>query len=255
MRTKTAILNASALALAASSALAGHTAYTNFGAFASNPGTIAQASAVTLANAPMIEPFVSNTASMRVVLDDAASVDTIRVLTPTLFVQNTSPMTPRIGLGADPASDFDPRPSPSAAADISGLAPLRVSIYASAADVESRNAFTSFDYSAAMVQSSVWDTNAGFLALTFDLGSSLDLEAGDWFIEVAQIDPDAAQFFLALGDGEGLHRFDTSTNALVGSDFQFALEIGSSVLIPIPAAGSLGIAGLIALGARARRRA
>ncbi len=254
MRTQTVILNAGALALVASAAIAGPTAYTNFGAFAGSPGTIAQASAVTLANAPMIEPFASNTASMRIVLGEAASIDTIRVLTPTLFVQAAPPMTPRIGIDADPSSDLDPRRLPSAAADISGLAPLRVSIYASAADVESRNAFTSFDYTSDMVQTSVWDANAGFLALSFDLGSSLDLDAGDWFIEVAQIDPASAQFFLALADGEGLHRFDTNTHDLVGSDFQFALEVGSSVLIPIPTAGSLGIAGLIALGARARRR-
>jgi hypothetical protein len=254
MRTSTVILNAGAIALTASSALAGQAAFSNFGNFTSNAGNIAQSSAVTLANAPMIVPFFSNTASMRVVLGQAAAVDTVRVLTPTLFVQNQSPMTTRNGLATDPTGDLDPRDVPSSAADMSGLAPLRVSFYASAADVESRTAFSSIDFSAGSFTADTWGENNSFLELTFGLGQSLDLTAGEWFVEVAQVDPASAQFFLALGDGIGLHRFNTTTHALEGSNFEFALEIGSTVIIPIPAAGSLGITGLIALGARVRRR-
>jgi hypothetical protein len=256
MRTQTAILHAGIIALACSHALAGQAAYSNFGNFVSNAGNIGQSSAVTLANAPMIVPFVSNTASMRVVFDEAASVNTIRVLSPMQFIQTSGNTgSPTAGLPTDGPSNFDPRtPQGNRQADISGLAPLRVSIYASAADVESRTAYASTDFSAGSFASNLWGDNASFLELTFDLGSSLDLAAGDWFVEVAQVDPASAQFFLALGEGDSLHRFNTTTLDLEGSNFEFALEIGSTVLIPIPAAGSLGIAGLIALGARARRR-
>lgn len=256
MRTpQNIIVLTSLLGACAAGALGGPIVFTNFDDFVANPGFSAQASAVTASNDAIVVPFESNTASMQVMLSDAQTVRTIRVLAPTLFVQSASPMTPRAGYNADPAGHLDPRDTPSPASDAASLAPLRVSIYASAADVESRNAFASVDFNAGEYAHALWSENSAFYEIGFDLGATLDLGAGDWFFEVAQIDPAATQFFLALGDGNGMHRFDTNSGSLVGSNFDFALEIGAGVVIPLPTGGAMGLVGMTILAIARRRRA
>lgn len=255
MRTGRDIFLTSLLAACAGSAFGGSIVFSNFAGFVTNPGSIAQASAVTASNDAIVVPFQSNTASMQVTLAEAQSVRTVRVLAPTLFVQNASPMMPRVGYNADPAGDLDPRDIPTPASDAGSLAPLRVSIYASAADVESRNAFASADFGAGEYTHSLWSDNGAFYEVGFDLGATFDLGAGDWFFEVAQIDPDPTQFFLALGEGSGMHRFDVNSGALVGSNFDFALEIGAGVVIPLPTGGAMGLVGMTVLAIARRRRA
>ncbi|MGP1308638.1 MAG: hypothetical protein ACTS27_00380 [Phycisphaerales bacterium] len=253
MRTPSVILLATSAAAVSCAASAGSVAYSNFGDFAASPGNLAQASAVTAGNTPMVVPFLSNTASMRIVLDAAADVSSVRVLTPTLFVDRALHDMPQVNLGADPSGDIDPRDVPSTAGDPSSLAPLRVSIYASAADVQSRTTFASMDFGAGDYDFSLWSANDSFYEVAFDLGGAMNLTAGEWFIEVAQIDPVATQFFLAVGSGDGLHRFDPDTMNLMNSSLQFALELGDGVVIPLPASGALAIMGLSAVAARRRR--
>jgi hypothetical protein len=255
MRTHRDIFLTTLLAACAGSAFGGPTVYSNFADFVSNQGFIAQASAVTASNDAIVVPFQSNTASMQVMLDNAQSVRTVRVLAPTLFVQNASPGIPGVVFNTDPSSALDPRDAPASASDAGSLAPLRVSIYSSASDVESRNAFVSVDFGAGDYTHAVWGLNSAFYEIGFDLGATFDLDAGDWFIEVAQIDPDPTQFFLALGAGSGMHRFDVNTGALTGSDFDFALEIGAGVIIPLPTGGAMGLIGMTVLAIARRRRA
>jgi hypothetical protein len=255
MRTRRDIFLTSLLAACAGCAFGGPTVFSNFADFVANPGLVAQASAVTAANDAIVVPFQSNTASMQVVLSEAQSVRTVRVLAPTLFVQNASPNMPRVGFNADPSGAIDPRDVPAPASDAGSLAPLRVSVYASAADVESRNAFASVDFGAGDYTHAVWGLNSAFYEIGFDLGATFDLGAGDWFIEIAQVDPDATQFFLALGAGSGMHRFDVNTGALTGSGFDFALEIGAGVIIPLPTGGAMGLVGMTVLAIARRRRA
>lgn len=253
MRHAAAIVSIVSLAPLSCGALAGSVAFSNFANFVGDAGSGGQTSAVTAANAAIVQPFVSNTASMQVVLGEAASVRTVHVLAPLAYVADASSMPGRIGLGADPMGDVDPRDTPSPAADGSSLAPLRVSIYASAADVASRNAFAAVDFSAGAYGSSIWGANPAFYDLSFDLGATFDLGAGDWFIEVAQVDPGAAQFFLAIREGAGMHRFDPFTMQFGASGYEFALELGSGVVIPLPTGGALAMMGLSAIAARRRR--
>lgn len=255
MRTRRDIFLTILIAGCAGSAVGGPIVFSNFADFVANPGLIAQASAVTSSNDAIVIPFASNTASMQVVLSEAQSVRTVRVLAPTIFVQYASPNMPRVGINADPSSSLDPRDVPSSASDAGSLAPLRVSIYASASDVESRNALASVDFGAGDYTHALWADNGAFYEIAFDLGATFDLGAGDWFIEVAQIDPDPTQFFLALGAGSGMHRFDVNTGALTGSEFDFALEIGAGVIIPLPTGGAMGLVGMTVLAIARRRRA
>src|SRR5690606_27024249 len=161
MRTTTILPSAVALGAIAGASFAGGAGggqvYSNFARFGNGDVSIGQASAVTGANAPIVTPFESNTASMRVSLDQAAAITTVSVLSDIQYLPDQASARPGSGLHAEGGADLGGGRGPAGVSGPVDLGAMRVSFYASAADAAARLTYASVDFDASSVLMGAWD--------------------------------------------------------------------------------------------------